>query len=58
MKFRLFWLYRSLICFIKGHEDRITYYNPITGDQDLGFICFRCGRPRLTDWAITIRKTK
>jgi len=54
MKNRLFWLLRSLKCFIKGHDDVTTFYNPVSGERDLGFTCFRCGRPRLTNFAFLI----
>jgi len=49
MKSRLFWLGRSLKCFFKGHEDGVTSYDPVSGKRDLGFTCFRCGRPRLNN---------
>jgi len=47
MKFRVRWFWRSIICLIKGHEDIVALYNPITGKRDMGFICARCGRIRL-----------
>ena len=46
MRDNLKWLWRSIVCFITGHEDIVARYDPITGDGDLGFICARCGRPR------------
>jgi len=58
VKHRLFWFYRSLLCLLKGHDDGAAFFNPITGDRDLGFICFRCGRPKLTGWAATTRNNK
>ncbi len=54
MKFRFRWLVKSLACFLKGHEDIVVLYNPVTGDRCLGFICARCGRPRLTFWKFMI----
>jgi len=50
VKNRVKWLLRSITCFIKGHEDIVTYYNPRTGERDLGFTCARCGRPKLHDY--------
>ena len=49
------WLWRSIVCFVKGHEDIVALYNPVTGDRDMGFICARCGRPRLqtAKWLIS-----
>lgn len=58
MKNRLFWLLRSLKCFIKGHDDVVTLYEPIAGVRDMGFTCFRCGRPRLNDLETIIRKNR
>lgn len=56
MKFRLKWFWRSIICFIKGHEDIVASFNPVSGERDLGFICARCGRPRLQNAPWLMRK--
>jgi len=41
-----------LKCFFFGHDDTIvTYYNPISGERDLGILCYRCKRPKISDWS-------
>lgn len=54
MEHKLRWLWRSIVCFTIGHEDIVASFNPISGERDLGFICARCGRPKLQDalWLI------
>ena len=55
MWIRLKWLTRALHCFFTGHEDIVIFYNPLTGERCLGFLCARCGRPRLTFWEFIIK---
>jgi len=47
MRLKIKWLWRGVTCFVKGHKDIVALYNPVTGDRDMGFVCARCGRPRL-----------
>ena len=50
MRFRIKWLWRSIICFVMGHEDIVAFFNPLSGERDLGFICARCGRAKFDEW--------
>jgi len=54
MRYRLKTFTKSLTCLIKGHEDIVVFYNPVTGNRCLGFLCARCGRPRITFWEFMI----
>lgn len=56
MRERVFWLLRAVQCFFKGHDDGATFFNPSTGTRDLGFTCYRCGRPRLNKWEEVLRR--
>ena len=56
MKFRLKWFIRALHCLLTGHKDIVVSFNPVTGERCLGFLCARCGRPKLTFWEFMMER--
>jgi len=51
-------LYRAFICFLIGHYDIATFYDPITGEKDCGVICKRCGHTEISNWGYMLRNNK